>query len=262
VQIAVFHTLFNIIGVALWYPFINILANFLNKFFKKEELYVTEFIHNVSIDIPDLALEALQKEVENLEDKIEEFALLAINIPPPKALEKKINISKLLENYNENFTISYDKLYDNIRRLEGEIYKYSSKLSNKVNEIEKEKLNTIFKKVNYLATASKAIKDMLYDLDIFYNLKSTEEKSFYQNLRYQILKSILVFHSAIKGDDKSIEEMEENYKKIALSYKNNIKIIEELAKNPSVNSHITAMAINVMHLVKSFTKSLRNVLLL
>jgi phosphate:Na+ symporter len=86
VQIAVFHTLFNVLGVLIWYPFIDILTNFLNKFFKKEELHVTEFIHNVSINIPDLALYALQKEIEHLEDKIEEFALLAINVPSPKAL--------------------------------------------------------------------------------------------------------------------------------------------------------------------------------
>jgi phosphate:Na+ symporter len=263
VQIAVFHTLFNVLGVLIWYPFIDILTNFLNKFFKKEELHVTEFIHNVSINIPDLALYALQKEIEHLEDKIEEFALLAINVPPPKALEKGANVSKLLEEYNENFSIQYDKLYDNIRKLEGEIYKFSSKLSNKVSsESEKEQLNKIFQKVNYLATASKSIKDMLYDLDIFYSLKSIEEKDFYKNIRYQILKSVLVFHGARKGDEKLIEEMEEIYKRISLSYKNSIQIIEDIAKNPSVNSHITPMAINDIHLVKSFTKSLRNVLLL
>ncbi len=263
VQIAVFHTLFNVLGVLIWYPFIDILTNFLNKFFKKEELHVTEFIHNVSINIPDLALYALQKEIEHLEDKIEEFALLAINVPPPKALEKGANVSKLLEEYNENFSIQYDKLYDNIRKLEGEIYKFSSKLSNKVSsESEKEQLNKIFQKVNYLATASKSIKDMLYDLDIFYSLKSIEEKDFYKNIRYQILKSVLVFHGARKGDEKLIEEMEEIYKRISLSYKNSIQIIEDIAKNPSVNSHITPMAINDIHLVKSFTKSLRNVLFL
>jgi phosphate:Na+ symporter len=103
---------------------------------------------------------------------------------------------------------------------------------------------------------------MLYDLDIFYSLKSIEEKDFYKNIRYQILKSVLVFHGARKGDEKLIEEMEEIYKRISLSYKNSIQIIEDIAKNPSVNSHITPMAINDIHLVKSFTKSLRNVLFL
>ena len=133
VKIALFHTLFNVVGVVLWYPFIETLANWVGRFFTKEVKQVTHFIHNVPLAVPELALEALQKEIMHLTDKIEEFALLSINIPPPKALEKQYGVDKLLEQYNQNFDISYEKLYEKIRLLEGEIYRYNSMLSSRDN---------------------------------------------------------------------------------------------------------------------------------
>jgi len=39
-----------------------------------------------------------------------------------------------------------------------------------------------------------------------------------------------------------------------------MKLIEDMAKNSQIKPEITAMAINDLHLVKSFSKSLRNTL--
>ncbi len=260
VQIALFHTLFNLMGVVLWYPFIPALAKALKALFKKEAFYVTHFIHNVSTNVPDVALDALEKEMEHLSDKIEEFALLAINIPPPKAYEEHTSIDRLLEAYDENFDISYTKLYDNIRLLEGEIYRYISLLSRNVSdEHQQAKINRFLRQVTYLATAAKAIKDMLPDLNRLYNTSSTEEKTFYKNLRYQILKSALAYHQARNGDGTKIDEMEATYKKIANSYNNSMQLIENIAKNKNINSEMTTITVNAMHLTKSFSKSLRNV---
>jgi len=261
VSIAFFHTLFNLFGVFLWYPFISALASFVEKFFSKEILHVTHFIHNVPTDVPELAIEALQKEIDHLCDKIEEYALLCINIPPPQALEKNQSIDKLLEKYQENYDLSYEKLYEKIRLLEGDIYRYNALLSAKNTTSEyQEKLASLSRQNIYLATAAKAIKDMLGDIDRLHQSTTPEEQSFYKNLRYQILKSILAFHSAKTGDGAALVEMENTYKKIAESYKNSMKTIEEMAKNPHISSEMTTIGINDLHLVKSFSKSLRNTL--
>ncbi|MDM5271030.1 Na/Pi symporter [Sulfurovum sp. zt1-1] len=261
VKIALFHTLFNLVGVVLWYPFIGSLANWVGKFFTKEVIQVTHFIHNVPLAVPELALEALQKEIIHLSDKIEEFALLSINIPPPKALEKQYGVDRLLELYNQNFDLSYEKLYEKIRLIEGEIYRYNSMLSSKDNlEAHQLQLKELSRKNIYLSTAAKSIKDMLADINNFYEATSPEEQTFYKNLRYQILKTVLAFHNAKEGDHEAIEELESTYNKIAASYKNSMKLIEDMAKNTHIKPEITAMAINDMHLVKSFSKSLRNTL--
>jgi len=261
VKIALFHTFFNLLGVILWYPFIPFLASWIQRFFKKEPVYASHYIQNVSVEIPDLALEALEKEIEHLSTRLEEFTLLSINIPPPKAYEKGVSIDKLLEHHHENFDLNYEKLYEKIRLLEGEIYRYLSLLSEKRNTAEyQEKLNIFSRQVTYLATAAKAIKDMLFDLDRLYNASSSDEQTYYKNLRYQILKSVLAYHNARQGDTAAVSEMESSYKKIAESYKNSMHIIQNIAKNPHISAEVTAITINDMHLTKSFSKSLLHVL--
>jgi phosphate:Na+ symporter len=259
VKIALFHTFFNVVGVMLWFPFIEKLASWVKGFFIVKITPPTHFIHNVPTDVPDLALEALEKEIAHLSDKIEEYALLVINIPPPKALEKSYSVDKLLEKYDENFDLSYEKLYEKIRLIEGEIYRYSSILSAKNNsETYQSQLDRLSQQNVYLATAAKAIKDMLIDINKLYDATHSEELTFYKNLRYQILKTVLAFHQAREGDESAVEELKSIYKKIADSYKNSMKIIEDMAKNPHIKSEMTTIAINDMHLVKSFSKSLKN----
>ncbi|MFT7879819.1 MAG: Na/Pi cotransporter family protein [Sulfurimonas sp.] len=261
VRIALFHTFFNMVGVMIWYPFIGKLASWVKGFFAVKVKPPTHFIHNVPTDVPDLALEALEKEITHLADKIEEYALLVINIPPPQALEKSYSVDKLLEKYDQNFDLSYDKLYEKIRLIEGEIYRYSSSLSAKnSSEAYQSQLDRLSRQNVYLATAAKSIKDMLIDINRLYNAANSEELTFYKNLRYQILKTVLAFHQARAGDEGAIAELEKIYKKIAESYKNSMELIEDMAKNPRIKSEMTTIAINDMHLVKSFSKSLRNIL--
>lgn len=260
VQIALFHTIFNVAGVLLWFQFIPRLAHWLERFFVKEPIQITTYLHKVPVDIPDVALDALNSEVRHLGKKIEEFALLAINIPPPKGLEKGVSAKKLLDRYQENMDLSYDKLYNNIRHLEGRIFRYIAQLSQKNTESAfQERINMIAQKTSYLATAAKAIKDMLYDIERLYDAGSSEEQTFLRNLRYQILNSVQVFEN-VCNNIETVEMMEEVYRQIANSTKNNMALIHDIARNPAIHSEMTTIAINDLHLSKSFTKSLRNVI--
>ena len=261
VQIALFHTIFNVVGVALWFPFIPLLSQWLQRFFKKEPYYVTRYIHNVPIDIPDMALDALKKEVDRLESKVEEFALLAINIPPPKALEKGAVVKKLLDRYKENMGLSYGKLYEQIRQLEGEIFRYMTQLSLKNTAADFQvSIATLAELTTNLAAAAKAIEDMLYDIDRLYNAQSIQEQEFLRNLRYQILNSVQVFEKVRREEENAMEEMEDVYRQIADSHKNNMTLINDIASNHTIASEMTTIAVNDLHLSKSFTKALRNAL--
>jgi phosphate:Na+ symporter len=261
IQIALFHTIFNVIGVAIWFGFIAILAKWLQLFFKKEPTHITRYLHKVPLDIPDVALDALQNEVRHLGKKIEEFSLLAINIPPPKALEKGVPVKKLLDRYQENMDLTYDKLYEHIRHLEGKIFRYIAQLSRKNMEAGfEESITSIAQQTTYLATAAKAIKDMLYDIERLYNAESMAEKEFLRNLRYQILNSVILFEKRRNNEDESMDAMEDAYKQIADSNKNNMTLIHDIVTNHDIPSEMTTIAVNDLHLSKSFTKSLRNVL--
>lgn len=261
VKIALFHTLFNFFGVLLWYPFIPLLAKGLMHFFKKKKHYSTRYIHNVSVELTDVAVIALHKEVDYLAHKIEDFALLAINLPPAKALGGKLSVEKLLDQHKEQADIRYDKIYEDIRLLLGEIFDFAMILSAKNTDKKyQERIQKIIKAVTYLATAAKSVKDMLHDFEYLSGTQTAEEQQFYKNLRYQILKTVLSFNAAKSGEKAAIDEMEMRYRKITESYKNSIEVLSNIIKNRSISKEVNTIAVNDMHLSKSFTKSLRNFL--
>jgi len=256
IALAMFHTIFNVLGVLLWFFWIPQLAKLLEKRFTKKPLVTTKYIHTVSPDIPIVALESLEQEVHHLIQKVSEFSLLAINIPPPQALEKHHAIDKILEQSRESLDISYTKLYNQLQELEGEIYDYALAISLHITEEEQKRLQQLTKIATRLASASKAIKDMLHDLDLLSNIEISDVENFYHNIRYQILNSILIFHSFLKGEDEDLEKMKNNFQKIDKSYKSTLESISSIAQNPGLSKNITTIVVNDVHLTRRFTKNL------
>lgn len=256
IALALFHTVFNVLGVLLWFFWIPQLARLLEKRFTKEPLVTTKYIHTVSPDVSVVALESLEQEVHHLIKKVSEFSLLAINILPPQALEKHHGIDKLLDQSKEPLDISYTKLYKRLQELEGEIYDYALAISLHITEEEQKRLQQLTNIATRLASASKAIKDMLHDLDTLSHIEISDVEHFYHNIRYQILNSILIFHSFLKGEDEDLEKMKNSFRKIDKSYKSTLDSISSIAQNPGLSKKITTIVVNDVHLTRRFTKNL------
>lgn len=249
-KIAFFHTLFNVLGVIIWFPFINVYSKILRKIIKNKKRSVVKYINSVDLNVPNLALDALNKEIDRLSKKVSNFALLAIYVPPSK-IDKPID--KILEENKDMIDVDFDKMYGEIREIVGEIYKFISKLN------QDEKILKLFQKTVYLATAAKAIKDMLGDIERIYEEEGLEE--FLQNIRYQILKATILFIDYLNGKDV-YDEIEKIYIQIAKSYRKASDIIKLISKNSYVSADINAIMINMLHLSKSYIKSLRNIMML
>ena len=122
IKIAAFHSLYNLMGIFIWFPFISKFSIVLKHFFKKKTAYVTKYINQIPPQDTDIAIDALRKEIGHLSTEIEKFTLLAINISDTSLLEKNdpIKIS-ILAKYTEDLDKPYINIYKKIRLLEGEI---------------------------------------------------------------------------------------------------------------------------------------------
>ncbi len=257
IALALFHTIFNVVGVLLWFFWIPQLARFLEKRFTKKPTVMTKYIHTVSVNVPIVALESLEQEIHHLIQKVSEFSLLAINISPPQALEKHHAIDKILDQSKEPLDISYTKLYAQLQELEGEMYDYALAISLHIaTEQEQKRLRHFTDITMRLASASKAIKDMLQDLELLAGIEISNVQYFYQNIRYQILNTILIFNGFIKGENANLEDMKINFEKIDNSYKSTLESVSSIAKSPGLKKNITTIAINDVHLTRRFTKNL------
>jgi phosphate:Na+ symporter len=61
--IALFHTLFNVLGVVLFFPWISLLVRILERLFPEKLTILTRYIHKTTPQIPEAALAALRNEI-------------------------------------------------------------------------------------------------------------------------------------------------------------------------------------------------------
>jgi phosphate:Na+ symporter len=66
VGLALFHTLFNLIGLIAMFPFINLLAKLLLKVFPDKKTELTAYINNTTTDVPEAGISAIKKETLHL----------------------------------------------------------------------------------------------------------------------------------------------------------------------------------------------------
>jgi phosphate:Na+ symporter len=74
IDIALFHTLFNLLGVVLFFPLIPWVVSLLQKWFPEKEAKVTRYLLNVSLDLPEAGIKALHQETGHLMEKSLKFA--------------------------------------------------------------------------------------------------------------------------------------------------------------------------------------------
>lgn len=100
-KLAVFHTLFNVVGVAVMVPFIKKLADFLFKVFVSPPLDVAKprYLSDAAIEFPDTVIESVRKEIGNLFDSAFELIAHGMNL----------HRTEILESEDLEKTIKYDR---------------------------------------------------------------------------------------------------------------------------------------------------------
>ena len=63
--VALFHTLFNVTGVIIFFPLVPFMASRLERFFIEKKPVLTRYIINTAPEVPDAAIAALRKEIQH-----------------------------------------------------------------------------------------------------------------------------------------------------------------------------------------------------
>ncbi|QOL25963.1 Na/Pi cotransporter family protein [Thalassotalea sp. LPB0316] len=156
ISLAIFHTLFNILGVLIVYPHNNRIAGFLEKRFRtwEEKASHPKYIDNTVAQTPVLAVNAILLELLSISDKI--IALYNNVIPkrkiPVKQATEQLHVIQALSKEVSNFIV----------RVEG------SALQDKTSTA----LATLLRIEHYLITCTKSVEHLSNKLDNRQNLMS------------------------------------------------------------------------------------------
>ncbi|MGB5500192.1 MAG: Na/Pi symporter, partial [Maribacter sp.] len=236
-KLALFHTIFNIIGVLLMIPFIKKLEKILLRFFKeKEEKDIQEpkYLNESVLEFPASAISALRKESKYLFKKaIFKIVAHALNIHRGDIMSD-LKLKKIVKQSHEDMNTDVEELYyTKVKTIYGEIIKYATtaqsrlKLSNRQNNQIAQIIVANRKMVEIIRDVRELNKNVSQYLDSDNEHISKE----YDKFRKKIAKVLRVIYLFRTQDEK-----EQYYSKL-IELKNEAKDAMRLG-NDSINKLI------------------------
>jgi len=127
-KLAVFHTVFNLIGVVVMLPFINPLVDFLMKRMPEKVVSVAEpkYLNESVIELPDTAIEAVRKETLHLYDNAFEIIAHGLSLHRHDILSEK-ELDDVVGEASSVMSIDIDAQYNkNVKGLYSKIVSFIS----------------------------------------------------------------------------------------------------------------------------------------
>lgn len=157
IGVALYHTLFNVIGVLVFLPFIGLFAKLLVRVYPDRTATITHYLQNVSPNVSDAAIAGLRNEIMHLVRGTLEHNLRTL----------RIDVSLVLSDAS-NGKMSLDEHYEQLKRLQAEIFSFASTLLTQgVDEEESSQLNRQLHAARMALHAAKTMKDVRHNFDEF-----------------------------------------------------------------------------------------------
>ncbi len=200
-KLAVFHTLFNLLGIALMLPLINKLGSFITKLLPDKEREIAEplYLNTASLELPELALEAVRKETLNLYNYF--FGILCHGLSlRVRDINSYIPVKEIIDSMKKPIPINIEKEYTNkIKGLYAEIVNFIGRANF---DMSLEQSNEVFE----LRTAGrdmletiKSVQHLHKNLSRYQNDPNPYIREEYNKIRYR-LGSILRSLSEMQND--------------------------------------------------------------
>ncbi len=207
--LALFHTLFNCLGVLIFFPFIGLLAAWLVRFIPDHRILLTAFLGNATHEIPDAATAALRNEVHHLLQESQLYNLRLLRIDESLVFAQQLPFER-----GSKRKQTTDRLYDNIKLLHAEIFAFFARLQSQKLEIsEVRELERIVYSSRNIMNSLKNFKGVRKDMDEF----DASENSFITT-QYQGFRKRLVELSLDLNRIMTLESGEEQYQQLLRAF--------------------------------------------
>ena len=157
-----FHSTFNIIGVLLFYPFVNRIGDFLELRFRGDETAVATYLVQVPHTQKEAAFTALENEMRDLYRRVMLLNLHALKLEMPTLVLAggSRRLDKLFPAHR-----TYSEEYETVKRLEGEILAYVRLLqAQALNATQSARLAVLLIAAREAVQAAKGVKDVREEL--------------------------------------------------------------------------------------------------
>jgi phosphate:Na+ symporter len=207
--LAFFHTLFNVMGVIIFFPFIGLLTKTLIKIFPDRKAVLTLYINNTPVEVPEAAAAALRKEVIHLLEECQIHNLRLLKIDEKRAFGGKSFFEK-----ETGKRLARADHYGTIKLLHAEIFAYYSRLqAQKLEESEAKAQERVIYASRNMMNSIKNFKGIRHNLSEF----EASENS-YLNSQYKLFRKRLQGLYRNMTHILEMESEEEQYRSLLKSF--------------------------------------------
>ncbi len=201
-KLALFHTIFNLIGIILLAPFSHKLVRFLETLFiSNERVDGAKYLDDVVINIPVAAILAIQKEVEHLYSNAIESLSHALSLHRHEYLGYD-DIASIVKNSTQKIGMDIDTFYSkHIKDIYGEIIHYATLAQEDMSVDEKNRVYELKVACKDIVEVLKEVKELQKNIDLYRISPNEAIKSEYNFLRLEIAKTISSIHGMKEVSD-------------------------------------------------------------
>lgn len=204
-KIALYHTYFNILCVAFFFPLVGKMVPLLNHIFVAKKVGESEkddvmYINDVALDFPDTAQIVLFKETKHLYNNV--FDIIAKGLSVYKEdITSGMEIEDIIHLRNEALHVNMDEFYERrIKDIYGKIITFTILAQGKFSEESNKKLIPIKNANIRIVEAFKAAKHMQKNMTHYIESENEFIKNEYNHIRKNLIKQLrnmqLIFNTS------------------------------------------------------------------
>ena len=219
-KLAVFHTLFNILGIIIMVPLLNVLVTLLRKLLPdpKPDLVAPLYLNDAVAEFPDALVETVRKEVLHLYDNAFEVLAHGLNLHRHD-IRSEADLLELAQQPEQLIEFDIDDIYGRkVKVLYNAIVEFTSRSQGQLPQEHMERIYVLRETARDIVEAIKDVKHMRKNLVAYILSDNASIKGEYNKIRAQlgeILRELNVLREG--GEDADLValdglrlQMEEN----------------------------------------------------
>ena len=264
-KLAIFHTIFNVLGVLLMLPFIKVLERFLMRFFtedhNKKDISEPKYLNPAVLKFPGSVITALINESKYLFKKsVFEIVAHALNIHRSD-ITSSDKVKTIVKNSTEDLETNVEDLYySKVKTIYGEIIKYASNAQStlSLNRSQIDAISDVKVANRMMVEIIKDARELNKNITLVRDINNKALQREYDSYRKKIIKVLRVVYLFRTEDDS--EKYALKLKALKAEAKANIrqsnKSIDKLIRKDLITAEMASSLFNDYSNVNNMIKKL------
>ena len=261
-KLAVFHTVFNTIGVLIMLPLINTLVKFLQSALhaKVRTMAQPRYLNVSSISLADTALEAVRKETLHLYDNAFDIIAGGLRLDP-QAIRSERPLAEAIDSSGRIRSIDIDEQYNlNVKSLYSEIIAYISRAQASMTPAQIDDLFALRAAGKDVVEAIKDTKHLQKNLDIYRGSNNLSIAAEYNAIRLELATVLRGLERVRERGDDSAEVLSLDELKVEMKAidKGLLARLDDLVRKDLISAQMATSLINdsgyAYHVTKNLVK--------